>query len=206
MQAERHVRSQAREDQIALAAEACFQRGGFHGTAMSEIAKQAGVSVGQIYRHFTGKEDLIATIVRRDMERTLALVESAFTASDDKIATLVAQVRPAVERAADPSWGRLMLEIAAEASRNPSVAKALQAVDEGARLRLRAIMRSINGPDCDPDEIEARMEVLTLLLEGLPWRMVRNPAMNLDRFTEHLRRLLGSLMLIAPAKGGRTSS
>lgn len=32
---------------------------GFHGTPMSQIAKQAGVGVGSIYRYFKDKDDLI---------------------------------------------------------------------------------------------------------------------------------------------------
>jgi AcrR family transcriptional regulator len=35
---------------------------GFHGTPISQIAKQAGVSVGSIYRYFTDKNELIHAI------------------------------------------------------------------------------------------------------------------------------------------------
>lgn len=36
--------------------------GGFHGSPMSKIAKEAGVAVGSIYHYFPSKEDLIVEI------------------------------------------------------------------------------------------------------------------------------------------------
>ena len=38
---------------------------GFHGTAMSKVAKEAGVSAGIIYHYFDGKEDLIDELYRQ---------------------------------------------------------------------------------------------------------------------------------------------
>ncbi|CAN5332058.1 TetR/AcrR family transcriptional regulator [soil metagenome] len=195
----RKARACLREDEIILAAETCFQTDGFHGAAMSQIAKTAGISVGQIYRHFPSKDDLIAKIVERDLERTLALVEAAFATGDDKIDTLVAQVGPAIVRAADLARGRMMLEIVAEASRNPSVSAALQAVDLAGRQRFRIMLAAVNGPGCDANEIEARVEVLALLIEGLPWRLVRNPHLNLETFTAHLRQVVRGLLVVGHA-------
>jgi AcrR family transcriptional regulator len=42
---------------------------GFHGTPISQIAKQAGVGVGSIYRYFTDKDELIHAIHARLDER-----------------------------------------------------------------------------------------------------------------------------------------
>ncbi len=194
-EATRRDRARQREDQVVVAAEACFQASGFHGTAMSQIARCAGLSVGQIYRHFENKDALIAKIVERNMQRTLALIEVAFASGDDKIDTLVAQVGPAVARAVDPARGRLMLEIAAEASRNPSMAAALQTVDRVGRERFRRLLLSLNDQALDAAEIEARVEVLSLLIEGLPWRLVRNPELNLDKFTAHVRAVMRDLLV-----------
>jgi AcrR family transcriptional regulator len=40
---------------------------GFHGASMADIAKAAGLSVGQIYRYFENKEAIIAAIVAQDL-------------------------------------------------------------------------------------------------------------------------------------------
>src|SRR5688500_14688086 len=58
---------EGRRQQIVDAASACARRHGFHGSSMAEIAQEAGLSVGQIYRYFDGKEAIIAAIVARDM-------------------------------------------------------------------------------------------------------------------------------------------
>ena len=42
---------------------------GFHGTPISQIAKQAGVGVGSIYRYFADKDELIHAIHTRLEER-----------------------------------------------------------------------------------------------------------------------------------------
>ena len=48
----------ARRHQILDAAAKCFSRGGFSATSMPEIAAEAGLSVGALYRYFSSKEDL----------------------------------------------------------------------------------------------------------------------------------------------------
>jgi AcrR family transcriptional regulator len=53
----------ARRQQILAAARACFTRSGFHATTMQDVIKEAGLSVGAVYRYFQSKEELIAAIV-----------------------------------------------------------------------------------------------------------------------------------------------
>src|SRR5579862_3607008 len=81
-------RAKLREQQILDAAKACFSRIGFHSTSMAQIAAQAQMSVGQIYRHFAGKEALIEGIVQEDVSRQLALMQQ--TPDVDVIAMLTA--------------------------------------------------------------------------------------------------------------------
>lgn len=51
---------------------------GFHGTSMSKVAGEAGVSAGIIYHYFAGKDDLIdelyITVKRKSAEATLTNV------------------------------------------------------------------------------------------------------------------------------------
>jgi len=48
--------------QIYQSALKLIYEGGFHGSPMSKIAKEAGVAVGSIYHYFPSKEDLIVEI------------------------------------------------------------------------------------------------------------------------------------------------
>lgn len=62
----------ARRARIVEAALACFVEKGFHQTGMREIAATAGVSLGNLYNHFPGKEALIALIASLEAEELAA--------------------------------------------------------------------------------------------------------------------------------------
>src|SRR5438552_14795 len=53
------------------AALALFAREGFAGTAVTDIEAAAGLSAGSgsFYRHFRSKEDVLFTVVDRELER-----------------------------------------------------------------------------------------------------------------------------------------
>ena len=40
-----------------------FARQGFHGTSMRQIAEEAGLTVGSIYNHFPGKNDIFLAVI-----------------------------------------------------------------------------------------------------------------------------------------------
>lgn len=63
---------QARRDQIAHAAVGQFSRRGIHSTSMANIIEASGLSSGAIYRHFAGKDEIIAYVAR-------AAIQSVFT-------------------------------------------------------------------------------------------------------------------------------
>lgn len=50
---------------ILDAASALFGRQGFHGTSTRDIAKAAGVSLGNIYNHFATKEEVFIALLER---------------------------------------------------------------------------------------------------------------------------------------------
>jgi AcrR family transcriptional regulator len=64
----------ARREQILDAARACFVRNGFHQTSMQDVIREAGLSVGAVYRYFPSKTDLIMAIA----ERVIAQVAGVF--------------------------------------------------------------------------------------------------------------------------------
>ena len=59
----------ARRDSIREAAERVFVRRGFDGATIQEIADEAGVSAGNIYRYFDSKADLIHAVTQACGER-----------------------------------------------------------------------------------------------------------------------------------------
>src|SRR3990172_406950 len=81
---------EARRDQIVNAAWTCFALKGYHQTTMQDIASEAGISAGAIYRYFSGKEAVLKAINDRSQEIGRALVEAARARSNGPLDALTA--------------------------------------------------------------------------------------------------------------------
>jgi AcrR family transcriptional regulator len=84
---------QARREQILDAASNCFARKGFHLTSMKDICKEAELSPGAVYLHFSSKEDIIEASWKRAGEiRTTRFEElrqaETFLQSFSKVRTI----------------------------------------------------------------------------------------------------------------------
>jgi AcrR family transcriptional regulator len=55
-------KSEQTHQQILHAAYDLFTQQGYHGTSMRQIAKRAGVALGGIYNHFSGKEEIFRAV------------------------------------------------------------------------------------------------------------------------------------------------
>ena len=69
----------ARRKQISRAAITIFARDGFQGAAVGDIAAEARLSKGSIYRYFTDKEALFHAA----FEAVLQLIHTAITGQND---------------------------------------------------------------------------------------------------------------------------
>jgi AcrR family transcriptional regulator len=63
-------------DRLVAAAHRRFRRFGFRRTGIADVARDAGVAAGTVYRYFTDKEDLFRAVVRVENERWIALARS----------------------------------------------------------------------------------------------------------------------------------
>jgi AcrR family transcriptional regulator len=186
--------AESRRQQILDAAGDCVRQAGFHGASMGEIAKAAGLSVGQIYRYFENKEAIMAAIVAEDlagMRGTFAALESHPGALVD---ALTAHMPEAVDKYYDPRRAALVLEVLAEAARNPKVAAIVRAADLQERGLTRAVLQRSRKPDWSDSEFEARAEMIAVVLDGLIVRGVNNPDADRVALTQVLRSTLDSLL------------
>ncbi len=62
---------------ILDAASSLFIEQGFHGTSMRQVAARAGITVGGIYNHFEGKEQIFDTVLlqKHPYRRILAILD-----------------------------------------------------------------------------------------------------------------------------------
>lgn len=195
--------AEARRQQIIDAASACARRSGFHGASMAEIAQAAGLSVGQIYRYFENKEAIIAAIVARDMVEMRDKFAELQGGPEPVLDAILSKCATAVDDLYDPERAALMLEVAAEAARNPGVAAIVRAADSQERQMQQDLLSRVWPPGCDERERAARGEVVSLLFEGLSVRGVNNPGSDREAVAKVLRSVLRHL-LTEPCEGGRT--
>ncbi len=73
--------------------------GGFRNAPIVEVAAEAHVAIGTIYRHFESKESLFAEIFQLATQRELSKVNAALVTSGDAIVRLEAALRQFAQRA-----------------------------------------------------------------------------------------------------------
>ena len=174
------ARIEAQRERILTAAQECFIGHGFHAASMASIAETAGMSAGLIYRYFENKNAIILAIVERQLE---------LLRNDIQLNRDVALPTEMVD-----NYGRscitdgrginsvLLLEMSAEATRDPQIAAALDHYDSTLRDALvEWMMRDKQaGGHALPGQIApGRALILQCLFEGLKLRETREP--QLDR-------------------------
>lgn len=190
---DKELRDQLRRDQIVSAALACVVRHGFHAASMGQIAAEARMSVGQIYRYFPSKEAIVHAIVERIVARRLEWMMNPHKQVD--FAARFAH-RSHFSSEDERSERVLLLEITAEATRNPAVAEIVRSADR--RLRDRAVeLVCANYPGLTPDEAAARVEFVAVMSEGSAFRSVNEqipaPELLVSIYRDVLHRLFPSM-------------
>ncbi|HEL4112169.1 TPA: TetR/AcrR family transcriptional regulator [Stenotrophomonas maltophilia] len=119
-------RNEQRIAQILQAALRCFLAKGFHQTSMRDIAQAAGVSLGNLYNHFPGKEAIILAVAVAESEELAPLLQR-LAASEGERAQVLAFLRDFHALCRQPEWATLAVEVLAESARDPAVAEAFAA-------------------------------------------------------------------------------
>lgn len=119
-------RNEQRIAQILQAALQCFLVKGFHQTSMRDIAQAAGVSLGNLYNHFPGKEAIILAVAAAESEELAPLMQQLASAGGER-AQVLTFLQDFHALCRQPEWATLAVEVLAESARNPAVAEAFAA-------------------------------------------------------------------------------
>ena len=203
-------KAEARRQQILDAACNCVRQAGFHGSSMAEIAQAADLSVGQIYRYFENKEAIIAAIVAQDlaaMREKFARLEASGRCLAESV---ISECSQAVEHNYDPDRAALVLEVLAEAARNPRVAAIVREADATERALVGKLLEPLRPDDRCRAEMAARGEVLMMLFDGMIMRGVNHPegdkAAICDVMRSVIRHLLSDQPLLAGAETAKIAA
>ena len=190
---ERQARTRAA---LLRAGERTYLKHGFRGASAVEIARRAGFSTGALYSNFTGKEDLLLTVLDQrataDAGRLTTAVQTAGSVDEvvnrvvDWFATLLDD---------DPRWRTLEVELSIAALTKPKLAERLRRRHRAFAGELAELLRRQSarfGADLtlDSDTLSA---ALLGLGDGLSVHRVLDPELDaVGVFRRVLIRLLGA--------------
>ncbi|MBB4910004.1 TetR/AcrR family transcriptional regulator [Actinophytocola algeriensis] len=94
-------RPRNRKAQLADAAAELFRKHGYHQVSVNDIAKAAGVTGPAVYRHFRGKQDILAHVLLSGMDTFGLVTEGALATPGTPAGQLSALLRAVAELAVD---------------------------------------------------------------------------------------------------------
>lgn len=121
-----------------------FMEKGFDGASMQDLAREAGMSVGNFYRYFPSKAAIVEAIITHDLQD----LERDFfdiIGSPDPMQRLRDTIRRHVEDGLCNGDGRLWAEITAVALRKPEIAAIVGRMDTALNHHLTTVFAMTSG-------------------------------------------------------------
>jgi AcrR family transcriptional regulator len=186
--------SSERRRQILDAAERSFSRAGFHRTTMQDVAAEAGMSPGNLYRYFPSKDALVAGLCERDRTE-LAGEFQALNEGDDFMTAFRALGHKHFDETA-LGKARLCLEIWAEAARNPAIAAMQTEFDRGMIEQFTAVFDAAkqNGAIHPSVDTRAAASIICKLGDGLFVRRATATDFDTEREIEEVFAVVCALL------------
>lgn len=189
----------AKRRQILEAALLCFAEQGFHKSTTAAICARAGMSPGNVFHYFASKDELIEAIVDEDRQETAARFAQA-EAQPQLFSALLHLVDDNLEQFADPLYGRIAMEVLAEAVRNPRVWGRVAAGESEkkaalARMLTLAMTRGQIAPTQAPEQAA---DWILLLLDGAFGRAISDPGFEAAAYAGRLHEAITRLLRPAP--------
>jgi TetR/AcrR family transcriptional regulator, repressor for uid operon len=153
--AARRTADAERRQRILEAGERAFVRNGFHATTMQHVADEVGMSAGNLYRYFPSKEAIVEGLCELDQVE----VAQAFAELMADNRHILESMRFALRKhvlAKPPDKARLLVEIWAEAGRNPRVAQLSRAIDAEVRARVEGLIDAAKAAGVAAPRLDSR--------------------------------------------------
>ena len=154
----------ARREQILAAARTCFLRNGLHATSMQDLIREAGLSVGAVYRYFKSKNEIINAIAETVAGAvTRRLTEIAALDPPLPIPEAMSRALEVIDTQLEPGGNfPLALQVWAEATLDPAIGDIVRDRYAGMRTVFRTMARLAVehgelGPDTDVDAAGAAL-------------------------------------------------
>jgi AcrR family transcriptional regulator len=133
---------ESRRQEIVDAARTCFLRSGFHRTTTDEICREASITPGGLYHYFSGKDEIIAAVIRQSVTDVVDRLQGMIEEAGDMRAAFSEVAAFFIETMRDPnidSVVRLDIEIWAEGLKNQK----LYEISKESWAKRRALMETL---------------------------------------------------------------
>lgn len=159
-----------RSHEILASIRQAFAEKGFDGASMQDLARAAGMSVGNFYRYFPSKMAIVQAMCGYD----LAEIQGEFAEiqkSDTPMACLRARLLAHFD-AEQMKDGQLWAEITAAAIRKPEIGEAAREVEETIFRLLATIFARVTGrdPEMARRRYEGQVQMLVMLVKAMAMR------------------------------------
>ncbi len=172
----REINREQRFEQILHAAYVCFTKKGFHSTSMSDIAREAGVSVGHLYNFFESRDAIVEVFAQRELDR---IREKDQFYKESRLSQEEICRQSVYELALtklDKTAARLTFEILSESVVNPRIRRAVKMYDAAWHEILLPVYQK-SGKLSD-SEAKTRLEADLSLVDGLYFRVIGNETLD----------------------------
>jgi TetR/AcrR family transcriptional regulator, repressor for uid operon len=185
-----------RRPQILDAAERCFALHGFHKTTMQDVAREASMVPGNLYRYFPSKHAIIAGIVERDRAEIAADFASLASAANLMDAFKALGRKHFIDQPREKAV--IALQIWSEAALDPEIATLVATIHAEVRRGILDVLTKARAagqvhPDVDLDAVA---KLVLTLSDG----MIRRRA--IDRDFQSQGEVENALCVIGAVLGG----
>ncbi|GGW24755.1 TetR family transcriptional regulator [Gemmobacter lanyuensis] len=168
-----------REEEILDSIRTTFAERGFDGASMQELARAAGMSVGNFYRYFPSKAAMVEALIRRDLTEVDQKFSEVLQAPDPFLALRYGLHQRVAEESQGCGDGTLWAEINAAAARKPEIAAVVQGMERDISRYLTLVFARITGLSQDAAErrfgAHATMAVMLVKAVAMQGNRGENP-------------------------------
>jgi len=185
-----------KSQQILDAAWRCFVRDGFRGASTTDICREAKISPGHLYHYFPSKEAIVEALIEKSLQ-SIASHFDGIAQEEDVIQSLLSKVHEGFGKPYRPNM-LLNIEMLAEASRNPSIAKILQRYTQ----RMRSLLADRLRDGQERGQVDRQLDpdlaatILIGLVDGVRGMAIKDPSLDTAKTVELLKSLM--TRLVAP--------
>jgi AcrR family transcriptional regulator len=188
----------AKRATILDAAITCFARDGFQRATIPDIAAEAGLSAGAIYRYFASKEDIVEAIAEAHRTPAPEALDALTKRSD--LATAFGELITAsfggLGGADEQRWRRITVQLWGEALRDERVMRIVREGRDEPIERIAHVIRRAQADGTVRADIDplAAARMCASLFYGLVLQLASDATVDVDRYVDAVRVTLDAVL------------